>query len=77
VFARNLIPLSKAKTLEEEAKLPYLLYLQGGPGFEVGLQGSSGFAGEIHDRGYQVSEPRVVLVDGRDYQVRRFVDTMA
>ncbi|KAJ6577609.1 alpha/beta-hydrolase [Mycena capillaripes] len=53
VFARNLIPKSKAKTVEEEEKLPYLLYLQGGPGFEVGLQGSSGFAGEIHEQGYQ------------------------
>ncbi|KAK7472372.1 hypothetical protein VKT23_000489 [Stygiomarasmius scandens] len=26
---------------------------QGGPGFEVGLMGSSGFAGEIHEQGYQ------------------------
>jgi len=29
------------------------LYLQGGPGFKVELQGSSGFAGEIHEKGYQ------------------------
>jgi len=53
VFVRHLIPKSKAKTQEEEEKLPYLLYLQGGPGFEVDLQGSSGFAGEIHEQGYQ------------------------
>ncbi|CAK5277288.1 unnamed protein product [Mycena citricolor] len=53
VFARHLIPQSKAKTPEEEDKLPFLLYLQGGPGFEVELQGSSGFAGELHERGYQ------------------------
>ncbi|KAJ7901895.1 alpha/beta-hydrolase [Mycena olivaceomarginata] len=53
VFARNLIPKSKAKTEEEEAKLPYLVYLQGGPGFEVDLQGSSGFAAEMHEQGYQ------------------------
>ncbi|KAK7036485.1 hypothetical protein VNI00_011682 [Paramarasmius palmivorus] len=53
VFARNLIPKSKAKTKEDEGKLPYFVYLQGGPGFEVALQGSGGIAGEIHDRGYQ------------------------
>ncbi|KAJ6589968.1 alpha/beta-hydrolase [Mycena vulgaris] len=53
VFARNLIPKSKAKTVEEEQKLPYMLYLQGGPGFEIPLQSSSGFAGEIHEQGYQ------------------------
>ncbi|KAJ3980788.1 alpha/beta-hydrolase [Lentinula detonsa] len=53
VFARNLVPKNKAKTEEEEKDLPYLVYLQGGPGFEVGLMGSSGFAGEIHERGYQ------------------------
>ncbi|KAJ4471627.1 alpha/beta-hydrolase [Lentinula aciculospora] len=53
VFARNLIPKNKAKTEKEENDLPYLMYLQGGPGFEVGLMGSSGFAGEIHEQGYQ------------------------
>ncbi|KAJ3720130.1 alpha/beta-hydrolase [Lentinula raphanica] len=53
VFARNLIPKNKAKTEKEEQDLPYLVYLQGGPGFEVGLMGSSGFAGEIHEQGYQ------------------------
>ncbi|KAJ7655701.1 alpha/beta-hydrolase [Mycena polygramma] len=53
VFARHLIPRNKAKTAEDEEKLPYLLYLQGGPGFEVQLQGNSAFAGEIHERGYQ------------------------
>ncbi|KAF7362341.1 Alpha/beta-hydrolase [Mycena venus] len=53
VFARHLIPKNKAKTVEEENKLPYLLYLQGGPGFEVDLQGNSAYAGEIHEQGYQ------------------------
>jgi len=53
VFARNLIPKNKAKTEKEEKALPYLVFLQGGPGFENGLMGSSGFAGEIHDQGYQ------------------------
>ncbi|ESK97293.1 proline iminopeptidase [Moniliophthora roreri MCA 2997] len=53
VFARNMIPRSKAKTKEDEDKLPFLVYLQGGPGFEVPLQSSFGFAAEIHDRGYQ------------------------
>ncbi|KAF5355455.1 hypothetical protein D9758_006295 [Tetrapyrgos nigripes] len=53
VFARNLIPRKKAKSQREEEELPYLIYLPGGPGFEVGLMGSSGFAGEIHEQGYQ------------------------
>ncbi|KIK61165.1 hypothetical protein GYMLUDRAFT_43246 [Collybiopsis luxurians FD-317 M1] len=53
VFARNLIPKNKAKTEKEEKDLPYLVYLQGGPGFEIGLMGSSGYAGEIHEQGYQ------------------------
>ncbi|KAK7057658.1 Alpha/beta-hydrolase, partial [Favolaschia claudopus] len=58
VFARHLIPKSKAKTVEEEEGLPYLIYLQGGPGFEVDLQGNSGFAGEtlwIDQRGTGLS----------------------
>jgi len=53
VFARNLIPKNKAKTEKEENDLPYLAFLQGGPGFEVNLMGSSGYAGEIHEQGYQ------------------------
>ncbi|KIM36748.1 hypothetical protein M413DRAFT_31379 [Hebeloma cylindrosporum] len=53
IFARHVIPKDKAKTLEEEEKLPFLLYLQGGPGFEVALPGSSGYPGEIHEKGYQ------------------------
>ncbi|KAJ7032784.1 alpha/beta-hydrolase [Mycena alexandri] len=48
VFARHLIPKNKAKTVEEEEKLPFR-----GPGFEVDLQGNSGFAHEIHEEGYQ------------------------
>ncbi|EIM80537.1 alpha/beta-hydrolase [Stereum hirsutum FP-91666 SS1] len=53
VFARNLIPVNKAKTKAEEDKLPYMVYLQGGPGSEVELMGSSSYSGELHDRGYQ------------------------
>ncbi|KAF5355453.1 hypothetical protein D9758_006293 [Tetrapyrgos nigripes] len=63
VFARNLIPRKKAKTQKEEEELPYLVYLQGGPGFEVGLMGSSGFAGEIHEQGYQIPVKGMVLQD--------------
>ncbi|KAG6849973.1 hypothetical protein H0H93_002975, partial [Arthromyces matolae] len=39
VFARSLIPLDKAKTPEEESKLPYC-----GPGFEVDIAGSTSIA---------------------------------
>ncbi|CAA7260406.1 unnamed protein product [Cyclocybe aegerita] len=53
VFARSVIPKAKAKTAEEEAKLPYVAYLQGGPGFEIGLMGNSGYTKELHEKGYQ------------------------
>ncbi|KAJ3504026.1 hypothetical protein NLJ89_g8156 [Agrocybe chaxingu] len=53
VFARSVIPKAKAKTAEEEAKLPYVVYLQGGPGFEIGLMGNSGYTKELHEKGYQ------------------------
>ncbi|KJA28762.1 hypothetical protein HYPSUDRAFT_61609 [Hypholoma sublateritium FD-334 SS-4] len=48
VFARHVIPKSKAKTPEEQEKLPF-----SGPGFEIGLPGSSGYQGELHGKGYQ------------------------
>ncbi|KAF9523862.1 alpha/beta-hydrolase [Crepidotus variabilis] len=53
VFARHIIPKSKAKNAEDEKKLPFLVYLTGGPGFEVGLPTSAGYPGQIHDKGYQ------------------------
>ncbi|KAH8119584.1 alpha/beta-hydrolase [Phellopilus nigrolimitatus] len=53
VFARNLVPLRKAATPEKEADLPYMLYLQGGPGFEVGMGSARYLASELHERGYQ------------------------
>ncbi|KAF8892289.1 alpha/beta-hydrolase [Infundibulicybe gibba] len=48
VFARHLVPQDKAKTPEAEEKLPYR-----GPGFEIGLPNTSGFAEQIHEKGYQ------------------------
>jgi len=60
IFARECIPLEKAKSLEEETKLPFLVYLQGGPGFEVPLRGNGGFAAEFYKKGY-----RILWVDQR------------
>ncbi|KAF9047696.1 alpha/beta-hydrolase [Panaeolus papilionaceus] len=54
VFARHAIPMSKAKTQEDEAKLPVIVYLQGGPGFESRPPSNSGFAKELHEQGYQI-----------------------
>ncbi|KAJ7622510.1 alpha/beta-hydrolase [Roridomyces roridus] len=54
VFVRNLVPVQKAKTQEEQDKLPYSLtecYL-GGPGFECDLDGILPVA-SIHEQGYQ------------------------
>ncbi|KAI5900467.1 alpha/beta-hydrolase [Schizophyllum commune H4-8] len=53
VFARNLFSIDQAKTPEEQAALPYLVYLQGGPGFECDVLTVSGMASELHSRGYQ------------------------
>ncbi|KAI9489978.1 Alpha/Beta hydrolase protein [Zychaea mexicana] len=52
VFARHLVPPGK----ESEIKtLPFLIYLQGGPGFEVALpSSSSGWIKAAFDNGYQV-----------------------
>ncbi|KDR75490.1 hypothetical protein GALMADRAFT_68416, partial [Galerina marginata CBS 339.88] len=48
IFARHIIPKAKAEKPEDEAKLPFC-----GPGFEVGLPSSRGYAGELHTKGYQ------------------------
>ncbi|KAF9012557.1 alpha/beta-hydrolase [Cyathus striatus] len=52
VFARHIIPKGKAKTEENEKKLPFFVYLQGGPGYEVGLPQNK-YADELHEQGYQ------------------------
>ncbi|KAF7312839.1 Proline iminopeptidase [Mycena kentingensis (nom. inval.)] len=50
IFARHLVPLQKARTAEEQSKLPFLLYLQGGPGFECDLESSVQIGAPIHER---------------------------
>ncbi|KAI8381398.1 Alpha/Beta hydrolase protein [Radiomyces spectabilis] len=53
VFARHLVPVDK---VDQMHTLPFFLYLQGGPGFEVGLPRSatSGWLKVAFDKGYQV-----------------------
>ncbi|EJD03345.1 alpha/beta-hydrolase [Fomitiporia mediterranea MF3/22] len=53
VHARNMVPLKKADTPKKEAELPFMVYLQGGPGFEVTTSFARHLAEEIHERGYQ------------------------
>ncbi|PAV19032.1 alpha beta-hydrolase [Pyrrhoderma noxium] len=53
IFARNMIPIKKIGSVEKTANLPYLVYLQGGPGFEVGMASARVLAAQIHERGYQ------------------------
>ncbi|KAG1741073.1 alpha/beta-hydrolase, partial [Suillus lakei] len=59
IFVRNLIPLSEAKgsasTDGAESDLPYLLYLQGGPGFGVDLSLSAEYTSKLHKKKYQAS----------------------
>ncbi|SJK98038.1 uncharacterized protein ARMOST_01294 [Armillaria ostoyae] len=52
VFARNLIPKSKAKTAKEEEELPYLVYLQGAPPAVLDMRFRS-LISMIHEQGYQ------------------------
>ncbi|KAF6746774.1 alpha/beta-hydrolase [Ephemerocybe angulata] len=54
IFARQVIPTDKAKTLNKQSDLPIVVYLQGGPGYEIPFRGRSGFAGELYKNGYQV-----------------------
>ncbi|KAL1746303.1 Alpha/Beta hydrolase protein [Schizophyllum fasciatum] len=46
VFARNMLTIDSGKTLENQAALPYIVYLQGGPGFECDLLAVSEMAAE-------------------------------
>lgn len=50
IFVRNLIPLGEANA---ESDLPYLLYLQGGPGFGVDLSFSVDLGNALHKKKYQ------------------------
>ncbi|KIJ20795.1 prolyl aminopeptidase [Paxillus involutus ATCC 200175] len=53
IFVRNLVPLDEVKGGKNEGNLPYFLYLQGGPGFEVDLFSSLDLAEIVHKKGYQ------------------------
>ncbi|KAJ6589969.1 alpha/beta-hydrolase [Mycena vulgaris] len=53
IFAQTRIPKSKARTVEDEEKLPYFVFLGGGPGFEFRLDGNPGFVAEIHNQGFK------------------------
>jgi pimeloyl-ACP methyl ester carboxylesterase len=56
IFVRNLIPLDEVKgsgTDAAESDLPYLLYLQGGPGFGVDLSLSVDLGNALHKKKYQ------------------------
>ncbi|KAG1746723.1 alpha/beta-hydrolase [Suillus paluster] len=53
IFVRNLIPVGEAKGSSVESDLPYLLYLQGGPGFGVDLSLSVDLGNALHQKGYQ------------------------
>ncbi|KAJ7605959.1 alpha/beta-hydrolase [Mycena polygramma] len=65
LFARNLVPTAKAKTVEDQEKLPYWhgipisMYRSrshtttGGPGFECDLEGSLQIGSALHEQGYQ------------------------
>ncbi|KAI9486546.1 MAG: Alpha/Beta hydrolase protein [Benjaminiella poitrasii] len=53
VFVRHLVPFDKVSSMK---KIPFFLYLQGGPGFECSLpgNGTSGWVKVAFEKGYQV-----------------------
>ncbi|RCH92314.1 hypothetical protein CU097_012453 [Rhizopus azygosporus] len=54
IFVRHLVP--PEKTIDSMKTMPFILYLQGGPGFECALpsNGSSGWIKVAFEKGYQV-----------------------
>ncbi|KAI7890084.1 Alpha/Beta hydrolase protein [Mucor mucedo] len=59
VFVRHLVPVDKVASIK---KMPFFLYLQGGPGFECALpaSGTGGWVKVAFEKGYQV-----LLIDQR------------
>ncbi|KAI8075856.1 Alpha/Beta hydrolase protein [Gilbertella persicaria] len=53
IFVRHLVPIEKASLMK---KMPFFLYLQGGPGFECALpsSGTSGWIKVAFEKGFQV-----------------------
>ncbi|ORX46569.1 alpha/beta-hydrolase [Hesseltinella vesiculosa] len=53
IFVRHLVPITKQ---DQQKTLPFLIYLQGGPGFEVTMpsNATSGWIKVAFDQGYQV-----------------------
>lgn len=56
LFARSVSRLNKPvePSSKEESKLPWLVYLQGGPGFGCGAPQNYGFVEPALSKGYQV-----------------------
>lgn len=55
LFARSVSRLNKpVEPAKEESKLPWLVYLQGGPGFGCGAPQNYGFVEPALSKGYQV-----------------------
>ncbi|KAF7315974.1 Proline iminopeptidase [Mycena indigotica] len=68
IFARNLVPTKKSQN-DEQTQLPFILYLQGGPGFECDLETSVQMGGPtlwLDSRGTGLSTPfSAELVEGK------------
>jgi proline iminopeptidase len=57
LFARSVRRLNKpVEAPKEETKLPWLVYLQGGPGHGCGAPQNYGWVEPVLNKGYQVSE---------------------
>ncbi|ORY02823.1 alpha/beta-hydrolase [Basidiobolus meristosporus CBS 931.73] len=67
IFARQVLPLEKSQDVE---KLPFIVYLQGGPGFECRLPSNSGWMKAAFDKGYQV-----LLLDQRGTGLSTAINT--
>ena len=57
LFARSVSRLNKpVEATKDEAKLPWLVYLQGGPGFGCAAPQSFGWVEPALNKGYQVRD---------------------
>lgn len=62
LFARSVSRLNKpVEPTKEESKLPWLVYLQGGPGFGCGAPQNYGFVEPALSKGYQVRNYYAIL----------------
>lgn len=69
LFARSVYrletPVEPVKNENDNKQLPWLVYLQGGPGFGCRAPQDNGWVGTVLDKGYQVWDFSIYLGKGK------------